>query len=144
MRDSGTSMVVMLIPAGFHLFRFQPSTHIAPRLIKLTVPSPSPILTPFLTFHNEWVMEYQNALIYYIPWARMFRWCTPHRWSFFATGVCAMQGTNWYTLRHSIWHSRHLGVFHLVQILLVHTWGYEKWTRSFSWYWNETIYQYDR
>src|SRR4051794_17298040 len=44
-----TSTVVILIPAGFHRRRFHPSTHIAPRLSKLTVPSPSPILTPFLT-----------------------------------------------------------------------------------------------
>ena len=39
----GTSTVVIFIPAGFDLFLFHPSTHIAPRLNKLTVPSPSPI-----------------------------------------------------------------------------------------------------
>lgn len=42
-----TSTVVILIPAGFHLGRFHPSTHMAPRLNRLTVPSPSPIFTPF-------------------------------------------------------------------------------------------------
>ena len=47
--SSLTSTVVILMPAGFHLGRFHPSTHIAPRLSKLTVPSPSPILTPLRT-----------------------------------------------------------------------------------------------
>ena len=47
---NGTSTVVTLIPAGFHLLLFHPSTHIAPRLNKLTVPSPSPIFTPLRTY----------------------------------------------------------------------------------------------
>lgn len=44
-----TSTVMTFIPPGFHLFLFHPSTHIAPRLNKLTVPSPSPIFTPLRT-----------------------------------------------------------------------------------------------
>lgn len=44
-----TSTVVMLILAGFHRGRFHPSTHIAPMLRRLTVPSPSPIFTPLRT-----------------------------------------------------------------------------------------------
>lgn len=48
--DGRTSTVTTFIPAGFHRFRCHPSTHIAPRLRRLTVPSPSPIFTPFSTF----------------------------------------------------------------------------------------------
>lgn len=44
-----TSTVTTLTPPGFQRLRFQPSAHIAPRLTKLTVPSPSPSFTPFLT-----------------------------------------------------------------------------------------------
>ena len=46
-----TSTVTTLIAAGFHRLRFHPSTHIAPRLSKLTVPSPSPIFTPFIIYY---------------------------------------------------------------------------------------------
>jgi hypothetical protein len=44
---------LILIPAGFHLLRFHPSTHIAPKLSKLTVPSPSPNFTPFCTWNQH-------------------------------------------------------------------------------------------
>jgi hypothetical protein len=43
-------MVVISIPPGFHRGLFHPSTHIAPKLSRLTVPSPSPIFTPFRTY----------------------------------------------------------------------------------------------
>lgn len=56
-----TSTVTTSIPAGFHRLRFQPSTHIAPRLSKLTVPSPSPILTPFVTYPaHVWFIKSQR------------------------------------------------------------------------------------
>lgn len=45
-----TSIVLTGMPAGFQFFLFQPSTHMAPREMRLTVPSPSPILTPFFTY----------------------------------------------------------------------------------------------
>jgi len=48
-----TSTVTVLMPAGFHRFCFQPSTHIAPRLSNGTVPSPSPSLTPFFTYSES-------------------------------------------------------------------------------------------
>ena len=53
---NSTSTVVTFIPPGFHLFLFHPSTHIAPRLNKLTVPSPSPIFTPLRTY-SAWEMS---------------------------------------------------------------------------------------
>ena len=46
-----TSTVVIFMPAGFHRGRFQPSTHMAPKLRRLTVPSPSPTLIPFRIYH---------------------------------------------------------------------------------------------
>ena len=48
------SYVITFTPAGFQRLRLQPSAHMAPREIKDTVPSPSPIRTPFLT-----CVEYQ-------------------------------------------------------------------------------------
>lgn len=50
-RERHASTVVIFIPAGFHRGRFQPSTHMAPKLRRLTVPSPSPTLIPFRTCH---------------------------------------------------------------------------------------------
>lgn len=47
-----TSIVVILMRAGFHVGRFQPPVHIAPKLNRLTVPSPSPSLTPLRTWNN--------------------------------------------------------------------------------------------
>src|SRR5580693_7602488 len=56
-----TSTVVTLIPAGFHRFLFQPSTHIAPKLRSETVPSPSPILTPFRIYAERCHGELFNS-----------------------------------------------------------------------------------
>src|SRR5258706_5601439 len=43
------SYVMTFTPAGFQRLRLQPSAHMAPREVNVTVPSPSPIRTPFLT-----------------------------------------------------------------------------------------------
>lgn len=48
-RRARTSYETTLIPPGFHRGRRQPSAHMAPRLSRLTVPSPSPNLTPLRT-----------------------------------------------------------------------------------------------
>jgi hypothetical protein len=61
-----TSTVTTLIPLGFHVFRFHPSTHIAPSEIRLTVPSPSPILTPFRT----WLFNHSVYHILVEIWCR--------------------------------------------------------------------------
>jgi hypothetical protein len=52
-RERHTSTVVIFMPAGFHRGRFQPSTHMAPKLRRLTVPSPSPTLIPFRICHAD-------------------------------------------------------------------------------------------
>lgn len=58
-----TSTVTTLIPAGFQLRPFfHPSTHIAPKLKRLTVPSPSPIFTPFFTRGNARSLVYDASI----------------------------------------------------------------------------------
>ena len=54
---------MILIPAGFHRFRFQPSTHIAPKLRRDTVPSPSPSLTPFRTCDEVIIRRNHSPLL---------------------------------------------------------------------------------
>ena len=45
-----------------HRFLFHPSTHIAPKLNKLTVPSPSPIFTPFVIFGRTFGSVYSESM----------------------------------------------------------------------------------
>ena len=68
---NGTSTVVTLIPAGFHLVLFHPSTHIAPRLNKLTVPSPSPIFTPLRTYSNDEQPDRQECIPQHLGASRL-------------------------------------------------------------------------
>jgi hypothetical protein len=72
-----TSIVVTLMPAGFHLGRFQPSAHIAPKLSRLTVPSPSPILTPLRTWTYVSVHDH-FLLCSCIPWVWRHHPCMLH------------------------------------------------------------------
>ena len=60
---------MILIPAGFHRFRFQPSTHIAPKLRRETVPSPSPSLMPFRTCVVIWSYHTQISFTTFSSWA---------------------------------------------------------------------------
>ena len=57
-RERHTSTVVIFMLAGFHRGRFQPSTHMAPKLRRLTVPSPSPTLIPFRICKADLKLEY--------------------------------------------------------------------------------------
>lgn len=61
-RSRLTSTVTTSIPAGFQRLRFQPSTHIAPRLRRFTVPSPSPMRTPLTTRGNSRSSVYSASI----------------------------------------------------------------------------------
>lgn len=60
------SYVMTFTPAGFQRLRLQPSAHMAPREVKVTVPSPSPIRTPFLTC-SRISMESSRCLWQFVP-----------------------------------------------------------------------------